>query len=56
MEGLPAVISANGITLIVADMIISGDENADSLCLYEDLISGMVHEKFRVSYHSLQAF
>jgi hypothetical protein len=35
MEALPAVISTDGISLVVTNMIISGDEDADSFRLYD---------------------
>ena len=34
VEGLPAVVTANGITLIVTDMVVGGNKDADRVrCL-----------------------
>jgi hypothetical protein len=33
VEALPAIVAANGVSLVVADMIIGGDEDADSFRL-----------------------
>jgi hypothetical protein len=39
VETLPAIVAANWITLVVADMVIRGDENPDSFCIYRASVS-----------------
>ena len=31
MEGFPAVVAADGVALVVADMVVCGDEDADGV-------------------------
>lgn len=39
MEAFPAVVSTDGITLVVPDMIVCGYENPDSLRIYRISVS-----------------
>ena len=54
VEALPAVVPTDGISLVVADMIIGGDEYSDGFRLCNDISSWIV-VRYLESYHALQA-
>lgn len=56
VEALPAVVPTDRVSLVVADMIIGGDENANGFRIYRYMSSLNSDSVSKASYHLLQAF
>lgn len=56
VEALPAVVPTDRVSLVVADMIIGGDENANGFRVYRYISRPNSDSVSRASYHLFQAF